>query len=203
MKYKKLTLVFLVILVLLSIPVISKASLEVENNGEIVSLPDLPIDINNPNLHYVVAYNYYGYHFLYYEGNEFDRIEFWPNGDSPDVVVFLKEDGSIIDSKNGDSIYLYDYNSKNGVWGSPRPWGGLSGTGVKVFYSSENVYNEDGTVFFRRTPLGIVGEALETTPMEGVLMEIVKILPLILVLVVSLLGLRKCLKTLSTLLRQA
>lgn len=203
MKYKKLTLVFLVILVLLSIPVISKASLEVENNGEVVSLPDLPIDINNPNLHYVVAYNYYGYHFLYYEGNEFDRIEFWPNGDSPDVIVFLKEDGSIVDSENGDSIYLYNYDSENGVWGSPRPWGVLSGAGVKVFYSSENVYNEDGTVFFRRTPLGIVGEALETTPMEGVLMEIVKILPLILVLVVSLLGLRKCLKILSTLLRQA
>lgn len=67
-------------------------------------------------------------------------------------------------------------------------------------YSTFDLVTEDGTIFFQLTPLAqvISVENLERKTTK----EITEILPLILVVVVSFLGLRKALSWLSTLLRR-
>ena len=69
-------------------------------------------------------------------------------------------------------------------------------------YWSEKLGEE---IFFQKTPLvqGIVAQQVETVEMSQVLQEIVGILPLIIALLVSLVGLRKGLKMLLTFLRMS
>lgn len=82
-----------------------------------------------------------------------------------------------------------------------------------VKYSNYDIYdtNDLDYLFFQRTPLlqenlmemGVVATATTEVKLEETLLQIVKILPLILVVVVSFLGLRKAWQILSTLLHQA
>lgn len=76
--------------------------------------------------------------------------------------------------------------------------------GDAIIYSSFDVL-KDGTIFFLKTPVvqGIIAPKLEGVEMSQTIQEIVAILPLIIVVVVSLVGLRKALQMLSTLLRKA
>lgn len=71
---------------------------------------------------------------------------------------------------------------------------GLSGSSGCIFYSTVDIYDTDGTIFFQApltlTPLAKIVE--ESNP-KGILGEIIVILPLIIVVVVSFLGLRKAL----------
>lgn len=77
------------------------------------------------------------------------------------------------------------------------------------FSNSNIIDHESQEIFFQLTPskgyltTTQVTQAISGVELGGVLMEIVKILTLILVVVVSLIGLRKAWKLLSTLLHQA
>lgn len=72
-------------------------------------------------------------------------------------------------------------------------------------YSKYCIYEDSSysSIFFQGTPLGIVTQKVQALNLEETMGEIVGILPQILVIVVSLVGLRKALKTLSTLLHRA
>lgn len=78
------------------------------------------------------------------------------------------------------------------IWGIV---GSVSGglDSVKIRYSTVDVHDDTGKVFFRVTPLAKIMVAEKP---EKVMTEIVGVLPLILVVVVSFLGLRKALKML-------
>lgn len=69
-------------------------------------------------------------------------------------------------------------------------------------YSSFPIYYNDGSLFFPLTPLKRMAPIVAQVEMGEIMKEIIKILPLILVVVVSLVGLRKALKMLSTLLHR-
>ncbi|MGN1327824.1 MAG: hypothetical protein ACI4VQ_07110 [Clostridia bacterium] len=77
--------------------------------------------------------------------------------------------------------------------------------GKYITYSSYDVLDSDGVLFFLQTPLrmGVLAPIVEKVEMIPVMKEIVGVLPLIIVVVVSLVGLRKALRMLSTLLRKA
>ena len=107
---------------------------------------------------------------------------------------FINNTGWRRASVNGDYSYC-NYIDLSGNNGQP----------VKVFTASNNILNADGTIFFRLAPQvqGIVAQQVETVKMSQVLAEIITLLPLILVVMVSLVGLRKGLKMLVTFLRQS
>ena len=194
MKYKKLTLVFLVIIFLIVFSTFSSASFTVNHNGENVFLPDLPIDTSNVYMHYVVCYNRFGYHLVYYESNDFSRFVI-----NSRALITLDSDGNPV---TDGSVKLVTYNDDTKSWGSVQDWGDLTPSPDVVFNCNENIYTEEGELFFPQPPLSL-GEIVETSQMEKVLQQIVTILPLILVVVVSFLGLRKALQMLLTLLHQA
>lgn len=78
-------------------------------------------------------------------------------------------------------------------------------SGKPNIYSNRDVYSgaSRDIVFFQVPPQGILAPIVEETKAEVILQEVVQLLPMILVVVVSFLGLRKALQILSTLLRRA
>lgn len=85
--------------------------------------------------------------------------------------------------------------------------GGSPGGHIEVVGSNFDIMktNDSSEIFFPKTPLrnGIVAQSVERVEMSQVLQEIITLLPLILVVMVSLVGLRKGLKMLETFLRQS
>lgn len=81
------------------------------------------------------------------------------------------------------------------------------GRSIEVVGSNYDIFRSDdkSQIFFPKTPLenGIVAQAVEKVEMSQVQAEILGILPMILVVLVSLVGLRKGLKMLETFLRQS
>lgn len=87
------------------------------------------------------------------------------------------------------------YTSKtSGTWATVSPVKNCSYEGVKVLYSSNNLYRANGELFFQVTPLA---QIVAVEKPETVTKEILGVLPLIIVVVVSFLGLRKALRMLS------
>ena len=85
------------------------------------------------------------------------------------------------------------------IWGIV---GSVSGglDSIKIRYSTVDVHDDTGKVFFRVTPLA---KMMVAEKPEKVMTEIVGMLPLILVVVVSFLGLRKALRMLLSFLRRS
>lgn len=81
------------------------------------------------------------------------------------------------------------------------------GSSIEVVGSNYDILRSDdkSQIFFPKTPLenGIVAQAVEQVEMSHVQAEILGILPMTLVVLVSLVGLRKGLKMLETFLRQS
>lgn len=75
-------------------------------------------------------------------------------------------------------------------------------TSANLFYSDFNVYSDNSYTSFFFLQRGIVADKLRGMKMEP-LMEIVKLVPLIIVLMVSFLGFRKGLQVLSSILHKA
>ena len=75
-------------------------------------------------------------------------------------------------------------------------------TSANLIYCDFNVYTDDSYTSFFFLQRGIVADKLRGMKMEP-LMEIVKLVPLIIVLMVSFLGFRKGLQVLSTILHKA
>lgn len=129
-------------------------------------------------------------------------------------------------SKNKEDITIYPYslNLKNKTLSSYYPdWllrsdgnllfldsctGWINDNDLNIYFTSNcpvNIYTNSSlnTYFFPAAPQGIVAHQVETVEMSQVLQEIVALLPTILVVLVSLVGLRKGLKMLETFLRQS
>lgn len=72
---------------------------------------------------------------------------------------------------------------------------------IKIYGSSVDIYDTNGTIFFQKTPVPVLVEIMTQEQAEKkTIQEILGILPLTLVVVVSFLGLRKALSWLLTLL---
>lgn len=192
---KAIFIILFVFIFLLVYSTFSFASFSVDYNGSSLQFADFPFDKNSTTIHYFLVYGTYGYTVCFYEGKDFGKFVY-----SGGVVSSYYENGNKI--VNG-SLKISDYNTSTKTWGPVKEWGDLTG-GVNGFIlSNENIYDGSGNIFFRLAPVGQLGEIVEKVETQGVIMEIVKILPLILVVVVSFLGLRKAWKLLSTLLHQA
>lgn len=107
------------------------------------------------------------------------------------------------------NILDHDYMSTCGAqWVYAGDIGSVQGNFLEHVLYNADIYNTDNTLFFlapvQAVPLqGEIAQKLEGVEMSQVMKEIVGVLPLIIVVVVSLVGLRKALTMLSTLLHKA
>lgn len=104
-------------------------------------------------------------------------------------------------------VYRYDGSTFNHIsnYDICENSGNTGYNGKLFLYSTIDIYNdlESDKIFFLKTPQVIVARQVEEVEMSQVQAEILGILPLILALVVSFLGLRKALKMLATFLRRS
>lgn len=81
---------------------------------------------------------------------------------------------------------------------------GGPGQSATIICSNDNILNFDGTIFFRQTVLLTdLAKVTKLSNPQQVMKQIITIVPLILVVVVSLVGLRKAWRLLSRILHQA
>lgn len=196
MKNKKVLVVFLLITLFTFLCSSSCfANVIYKYNENDIEFADLPLKFDVETHYAIFDGGKYGYSLVYYEGSDFGKFVM-DNG----VLKSYKKDGShIVDG----SVKLCDYDSSSKNWKASKDWGDCTGGIVGFIYSNVDVFNTDGTVFFHTTPQGIVARQVEEVEMSQVQAEILGILPLILALVVSFLGLRKALKMLATFLRRS
>ena len=210
MKYKKLTLVFLVILFLLIFNTFSFATyFEGDDNDHgyyYSTFPDellekvMDLDEWSSN-----DYGCFGFHYKAIDGYRVIFIENKDNNKTCYIDTSLgygSREGIKLDSGN---IIYYEFSSDFSFLGRNE---------VKIGHYTEDKGNDeylfrninayDGDIlFFLGAPLSTLALIVERTETQGILAQIVAILPLILVVVVSFLGLRKAWSLLSTLLHQA
>lgn len=108
-----------------------------------------------------------------------------------------------VTTSNDNYLIKFPYYSLNGnEWNLVTSVSNWTASGLSVIYSTENIYYND-EIFFQKAPQGVLTQIVEQVEMREVMTEIVKIIPLIIVVVVSFLGLRKALQMLSKVLHQS
>ena len=188
-RYKKflISAIFLVYIILFSLSVeISAATFKIDGTtyDTDVFASDLDTSIYNKNK-FFVAYNNGRYYCF-----------FLPLNFTGTVITDLNSGGTRIYTSDSSKWQAYNNWKKENVYSGATNF-------VRIAYSTFNIYDEDGNVFFLGTPLSLA-EVMEAEAKEKrTLGEVLGILPLILVVMVSYLGLRKALSMLFRLLRHA
>lgn len=169
-------------------------------DGKSYSLPNLPEKVKNYKYYILVSADSGG--IKLYCFNVSLKVSKLSNGQAYEL-----------DSMEYELPYFNCSTSNPDTWVEGVVSKGLKPTASspgQIVYSSSNLFankdtiNDDGFFFPHPAEIqGTLAPIVEETPLEGVLQEIVEILPLILVVVASFLGLRKALKMLSMLLHQA
>lgn len=113
-------------------------------------------------------------------------------------------DGTLL--RNGE-YEMYRYNTTDKIW-TFILGGNLVGqteniTISAVFYTSYNLLNYDGTIFFSIPKLLVLPPRLQQNQLQQVLQQVVGLLPILMVCLVGFLGLRKGLAVLQQKLHQA
>lgn len=146
---------------------------------------------------------------LTFDTTGYDTSKYFLVNNQAGVFIFMLPNdftGNVI-YENGD-IWLSDGNSYlicqivKDVWCNRAITNRTNGN-YSIYYSTLDIYNNSGDVVFRKPPVTTLAEVLTLEEGRKTIVEIVGLLPLILVVVVSFLGLRKALNWLLTLLRHS
>lgn len=204
-KKRIIFILFLILFVMLFFSNVNYAfqtEIEYDGNKYISDIPEM--------------YDEYEYYFLWQDG-EGSRFYTLLLANSPFVFTYNDDTNTQgnITTSDGSSFLrtqgMWYSNSQTVIFkttdGYPftQTSHGLNPSLLPNYNVNHNVINtKDGSVFFQ-APLeeGILATTLQETPLEEVTQEIMLILPLIIVAVVSLIGLRKAWRLLSKLLRKA
>lgn len=126
-----------------------------------------------------------------------------------DVVVNNINNGSV----QNFTVYViskgsYNFNNYTNkfttTWTSINPQKNVSYAGCHILYSTNDLYYPSGEIFFQKTPVPVLVEVMSPEVVEKkTVQEILGVLPLIIVVVVSFLGLRKALRMLLSFLRRS
>lgn len=209
MKNKKILIIalFLILFCLLGYSKCFASLVYTDSEGNSGSFPDVPELEGYPN--YLVYYSKHDplstVRILYYidDANIGPRILSEKNG-----TVFVVYLDSVPGSGYGKFYECKEYFLNNGVWklsGSGSGGFNIFGSGVIVASTKDVVNYETGDVVFPVPPQvqGIVAQQVEEIQLSQALQEVIAILPKTLVVLVSLVGLRKGLKMLETFLHQS
>ncbi len=127
-----------------------------------------------------------------------------------DTDIYIKEDFSWVntDTDSGKVVYWYGKmeNGSNTFKGSlgKNYFSGSVPDGFEFLYSNCDIKDPfNGKVVFQPTPAVVLAPIAQEAPLEGIVQEIVGILPIVLIILVGLIGLRKGLALLSQTLHKA
>lgn len=110
----------------------------------------------------------------------------------------------ICDINKGSNDFSNPIKKFTSTWTSINPSKNVSYAGCHIYFSSNDLYYPSGEIFFQKTPVPVLVEVMSPEVVEKkTVQEILGVLPLIIVVVVSFLGLRKALSWLLTLLRRS
>lgn len=108
------------------------------------------------------------------------------------------------DINKGSNDFSNPIKKFTSTWTSINPSKNVSYAGCHIYFSSNDLYYPSGEIFFQKTPVPVLVEVMSPEVVEKkTVQEILGVLPLIIAVVVSFLGLRKALKMLSTFLNRS
>lgn len=181
------------------------ATFSVENNDIEVLLPDLPAELKT---YYIIGNKNHNFESMEYT-NDFYILTF-----DIEPVFDTSSSGSTyynIHEPDLNSFTLYRFSLSNDSW-VLADTKTISGAGRSnefyhpnnFWYSNFDIVNSNGDLLFQAPPQqgeGILAPVMNQVEMSQTLLEIVNLLPLIIAVVVSFLGLRKGLRMLFRVLR--
>ena len=185
------------------------ASVSYKNwENETVELPDLPVVEGCSNYIVVQNKNQPNYIYVYFFP---DDLAFYPVVRKENNNLGLCKKGSYAFADKGTVTFYLFVVKDNKYIAQNKTSGGIGdATDMYVYACTTDIYYQepDGTLtdelFFQVTPqVGIVAQQVEEIQLSQALQEVIAILPMTLVVLVSLVGLRKGLKMLETFLRQS
>lgn len=173
--HKILPIIGLIFFILFVFSVNCFAFTVVENETEVV-LPDLPEDINK-NTHFIITHyktSSNNYYCIYYTNDtNFSTIKIATSS------MGFGQSFNIVD-KDGNLCSNYERDCKNGVWGNVQTFGDLCLTTTHtVLYSTDDIYNSDGTIFFPGTPLKMGVQLMNPMEVEEIPQLITKLLTIL------------------------
>ena len=200
LKNRKIIVVLLVfMLFFISIFTVRCSAFSIDIDNENVDLPDLP-DTVKDKIFFIgnSGYSSDGDYFICFYNGDREGVSAVYNIDGQGKVSFVKDNNALTMSR-------YIYYKSNGVWQNLSTRPDQSIKGGNIYYSNSDILNVDGTIFFHKpeTVRTVLAPVLGVVEMDKVLVQIIQILPMILVVVVSLVGLRKAWLLLSKILHQA
>ena len=154
--------------------------------------------------------------FFIFEG--FDNTLRLVYGNFPYWRVHENNGDVVLWNMNGDnkaSFFICDINKGSNDFSNPikkftstltsiNPAKNVSYAGCRILFSSNDIHYPSGEIFFQKTPVPVLVEVMSPEVVEKkTVQEILGVLPLIIAVVVSFLGLRKALKMLSTFLNRS
>lgn len=206
MKNKKILIIalFLILFCLLGYSK-SFASVSYTYNGNKITLPEIP-----------KKEGYINYLIYYANDNpNIVQLKLFPTDLSYYPTVYKPNDCLCLNTYSNTLIssapsYFYDVE-KGADWTKTSDSGYIGGIeSLNIVACTTDIYYTDGKQktddkpFFQQTPqVGIVAQQVEEIQLSQALQEVIAILPMTLVVLVSLVGLRKGLKMLETFLRQS
>lgn len=206
MQSKKLFIILFFVMFIFLFSNVAFASIDFTYNDEEVSLPDIPLDDYcnatvrvNP---YIIVWSDYWKCYMLAICKDWDsqssKIYGVSENGMPDKYVQFK-------NSSGAAGTFYQYFYKNNVWeyAAPTTKFSVDNKPEMIAVSTVDIESSSGGTFFQVTSLTALGEIVKEANLQTTLLQIVKILPMILVLVVSFLGLHKCWRLLSMLLHKA
>lgn len=201
-KYKKYMLLLLTVIFMFALSGVALADVTYKDKSgkELVTIPDMPEEYQkNLGSDYVVFYKDWGKgHFSvrYIKG-----------------TLTMMSDGTYQQSGSDDDLlYQVEYDSATSGYNVPmnrtyKEWGSnvhkWSPSTYVPIYATQDILSYDGSVFFKPPKAPKLTAVARMISLGGVLSEVVSLMPLVLLVILLYLGLRKGLNFLSTALRRA
>lgn len=209
MKYNKILLnKILLIFVVFAIVVSACFSNVKASSTKYITANNVTYTLPDECTEYYIIFKYDGKIWLYFGNTPYWGVH--KGSGYYDLFIYASDKGyGSVDNRL--SCYQYAINLDSTDFSQPvekynRTWGYCCGSleNFEVLYSSVDIHDTFGGIFFQKTPVPVLVEVMSPEVVEKkTVQEILGVLPLITVVVVSFLGLRKVLKMLFSLLRRS
>lgn len=209
MKYNKILLNKMLLIFLVFVIAVSACFSKVKaSSTKYITTNNVTYTLPDECTEYYIIFKYDGKIWLYFGNTPYWGVH--KGSGYYDLYIYASDNG-YGSNNNRVSSCQYAINLDSTDFSQPvekytRTWGYCCGSleNFEVLYSSVDIHDTSGGIFFQKTPVPVLVEVMSPEVVEKkTVQEILGVLPLIIAVVVSFLGLRKALKMLSTFLNRS